>query len=192
MKIKKTAKEDRSDVLPSIEQQLNEKKPRDVVDTSRNSDNQDTITELSLEKGELSRKNEDDDIDITIELLLEKGGVKRTEDKNDEVYEKKLESEHDSSTWEGNDIKIYRDINARKKKEEKANKEFYKNNKDVFKEKTAQILISKNKKLEDNIDIAISELVKLENEFSKDSKVDKFFIANKIAKIKNFLKSIGE
>lgn len=111
-----------TDVLPHIEEQLRTTKKHDIIDVGhRNTEAMETIEAL-LSDG--NNKRLDQDLAELAELQLEEV---RANEAVEVLTEGELKSKWDESTWRGDDIKIYRDINARQKMDAEANETFYAN-----------------------------------------------------------------
>ena len=102
------------------EKALEKNKKEKFINVNRREEDVEEITEIQL-----AEKFSDEIFEIS-EIQLEER--RENDENNEKLAEVNLDPKRNSSTWEGDDIKIYRDINARQKKDAEANEEFYKNN----------------------------------------------------------------
>ena len=111
-----------SDVLPLTEQRLQEVKKHDVIDVGHRLKEIEEVGEGQL----AAARTEKDLVEITEAQLEDK-----REDEDYVIIEGRMEDEdqHNASTWEGDDIKIYREVNRIQKMDAEANESFYKENK---------------------------------------------------------------
>lgn len=115
--------QENTDSLPLTEERLREVKKHDIIDVGhRNSDLVETI-EAKLSDGNNSRTDEDV-LEISEGLLEEV----RANEAIEVLTEGELEAKWNEATWSGDDIKIYRDVNARQKMDAEANEAFYARN----------------------------------------------------------------
>lgn len=157
-----------NDTLPLTEERLRTVKKHDVVDLG----------------------HRDEEILETIESKLSEGNNKRADEEPEEIFEIQLDEVRadeikevltegafeeigawNENTWQGDDIKIYRDVNDRNKQRAKMNEKFYKDHPELTDGGKGVVSASTHKKAQSNkraevelevikndIDLFISEL----------------------------------
>jgi hypothetical protein len=115
------------DTIPLLEKRFEEVKKHDVIDVGHRMKEIKEIQEPQLEEERSTKKQEEVDSPTT-EAQLDKV----REDDEYVIVEARLsdEGKHNPSAWEGDDIKIFREVNRIQKQNAEANDEFYKENKD--------------------------------------------------------------
>lgn len=120
-----------SDVLPLTEVQLSDVKKHDIIDVGHRDEVANEIQERQLDK-DFSNKREGEKLEISERQLRDMwvGEPEMITEVQLNQAETPNVGARREETWEGDDIKIYRDINWRQKENAAANDEFYKSNKD--------------------------------------------------------------
>jgi len=115
--------------LDLTEKQLSDVKKHDVVDVGHKDHECNELTENQLDK---SKNNREGDVEEITERQLAEAQVDEevmilTEGQLDDATAPSVGSRKEG-TWQGDDIKIYREINNRQKENARANLAFYKDN----------------------------------------------------------------